>query len=93
MNDICHSVHVDGMVILLGGGGDTLTVHAVIKLKGSRAKKTSFQLPLYPYTLGHKNTLPYMKSNFNYQCRLTFLTHSEEVLYEQGCSSVENSLN
>ena len=32
MNALCCSVNVDGVVILLGGGGDTSTLHVVTKL-------------------------------------------------------------
>ena len=30
MNAICCSVNVDGMVVVLGGGGDTSTLHIVL---------------------------------------------------------------
>ena len=32
MNAFCHYVNVDGVVILCGGGGNTSTLHVVIKL-------------------------------------------------------------
>ena len=32
MNAICCSVNLCGVVVLLGGGADTSTLHAVIKL-------------------------------------------------------------
>ena len=32
INDICCSVNVDGVLVLLGGGGDTSTLHGVIEL-------------------------------------------------------------
>ena len=32
MHAVCHSVNIDGVVVLLGDGGDTSTLHAVIKL-------------------------------------------------------------
>ena len=32
MNAICRSVNLDEVVILLGGGGDTSTLHYVIKV-------------------------------------------------------------
>ena len=32
MNAVCHSVNIDGVVALLGDGGNTSTLHVVIKL-------------------------------------------------------------
>ena len=60
MNVICHSVNVDGVVVLHGGGEDTLTLHTLnllklITLKDGGDQKPSFQLPLHPGWWRHLN--------------------------------------
>ena len=32
MNGVCCSVDIDGVLVLLAGGGNTITLYAVIKL-------------------------------------------------------------
>ena len=47
-NDVCCSVNVDGVVILLGGGDDTSTLHYVIKVVSTFCDLAWFPLhPLY----------------------------------------------
>ena len=40
MNVICHSVNIDGVVVLLGGSRGTSTLHAVIELFAFRSGGT-----------------------------------------------------